>query len=114
MNTRLNQVHNWVELANHANWSASALACECNVSLRTLQRYFRSRMGKNPKAWLFEQRQKQAAGLLRNGIAIKEVANHLGYAHATQFSREFKKYWGQSPTIRTRFLESGYECRILF
>ena len=105
MNTRLKEIQNWVDLANQANWSASAVAAECNVSLRTLQRYFNYKMGKSPKAWLFEQRQKRAAELLLKGITVKQVANHLGYQHSTQLSREFKKYWGHAPTIRKAGLE---------
>jgi AraC-like DNA-binding protein len=105
MNTRLHYIQNWPELAREVNWSAAALAKKCGVSVRMLERYFLKEMGKNPKAWLAEQRQHQAVKLLRDGSSVKETAAYLGYTQANNFSREFKKYWAQSPTAYTkRFL----------
>jgi len=97
MNTKLNHIQNWPERARDTNWSASALARKCGVSVRTLERYFLKRMGKNPKAWLAEQRQHQAIELLRDGSSVKETAATLGYKHSNHFSREFKKCWGHNP-----------------
>jgi AraC-like DNA-binding protein len=99
----LEWTQNWKELAQQTNWSASTLAKECGVSLRTLERHFLKVMGKRPQAWLREQRQDQAIKLLRNGCNVKKTATLLGYKHATHFSREFKKHWGHAPT------ENGYD-----
>jgi AraC-like DNA-binding protein len=98
MNTRLNHIQNWPELAEEANWSGTTLARNCGISLRTLQRHFLKTMGKTPKTWLDEQRHLQAVKLLREGSSIKETAAHLGYKHAHHFSRNFKKYFGFPPT----------------
>jgi AraC-like DNA-binding protein len=98
MNTRLKYIQNWNELAREANWSASKLAKKCNVSLSTLERYFRETMGKSPKAWLTENRQHNAKELLSEGFSVKETSSELGYKHNNQFSREFRNYWGFSPT----------------
>lgn len=98
MNSLMHQIQNWPELAKETNWHAAALAKKCGVSVRTLERYLLKQMGKSPKAWLAEQRQLQAFELLGNGLSVKEAATSLGYAHATQFSHNFKRYWGKSPT----------------
>jgi AraC-like DNA-binding protein len=99
MNTKLKHVQNWPELAKRANWSASALAEQCGVSIRTLERYFLRQMGKSPNLWLSEQRQKKAIELLCDGSSVKEVSGILGYKQATNFTRKFKKYWGSSPSL---------------
>jgi transcriptional regulator GlxA family with amidase domain len=99
MNTRLNHIQNWPELAQAANWSASALAKKCDVSVRTLERYFRKELSKTPKAWLSERRQGQAIELLRDGFSVKETAARLGYKQAGNFSRKFAKHWGVCPTM---------------
>jgi transcriptional regulator GlxA family with amidase domain len=112
---------NWQELAQRANWSAAALAKECGVSLRTLERYFLKAMGERPQAWLCEERQRRAVELLRDGSNVKTTAALLGYRHATHFSREFKKHWGHAPTERghdpvnnnTVNAGNGTECRNL-
>ena len=97
MNTHLHHIQNWPGLARQAKWSASALAAKCGVSVRTLERHFLKQMGKPPKLWLAEQRQLMAIELLRNGSTVKEAAGHAGYGHASTFSREFKKNWGNCP-----------------
>jgi transcriptional regulator GlxA family with amidase domain len=103
-NSRLNNIQDWTELAQQANWSASVLAKKCGVSVRTLERYFLKQMGKNPKAWLAEQRQHHAIELLHDGSSVKETAACLGYKHSTHFSREFKEHWGHCPTAKQMLL----------
>ena len=102
MNSRLHQIQNWTELARQANWSATLLAKKCNVSVRTLERFFHEKMGKSPQVWLAEQRQREALELLRVSSSVKETAITLGYKHPTHFSRDFKKHWGHSPAAQTR------------
>jgi AraC-like DNA-binding protein len=98
MNSMLNQNPNWLELAQQANWSVSALAKKCGVSVRTVERYFIKMMGKTPHVWLSEQRHRHANELLRNGRSIKETANRLGYKYPTNFTRNYKSCMGSCPT----------------
>jgi transcriptional regulator GlxA family with amidase domain len=101
MNTKLNHLQNWPELAQKTKWSVTALAKLCGVSVRTLERHFLIEIGKTPKAWLIDQRQKQAGELLFDGKTIKEISGQLGYKHATNFSRKFKNDWGVCPSGQT-------------
>lgn len=96
--SRLDRILNWPEMAQQSGWSAAALAQQCDVSMRTLERYFCEKMGQRPKTWLSEQRQRRAADLLNQRFSVKETAIHLGFKHTTHFSREFKKHWGVCPT----------------
>jgi transcriptional regulator GlxA family with amidase domain len=98
MNTKLNNTQNWLDLARRAGWSVSELAKFCEVSARTLERHFFKEMGKTPKKWLIEQRQKRARELLCYGYSVKVVASEVGYMHSSSFSREFKKLSGHSPS----------------
>ena len=100
MNTKLNQNPDWPKLARQANWSVAKLAKLCRVSSRTLERHFMNSMKMSPKAWMADERQKEAMELLRDGSSIKETAWSLGYKHAQHFSREFKHYWGFCPTTQ--------------
>jgi len=100
MNSKLNYIQNWPELAKQANWSASKLAKICGVSMSTLERYFLKRMGKSPKGWLSGQRQQQAAAILQEGVTVKETAYYLGYKHPSHLTNEFKKHWGNCPTYK--------------
>jgi len=97
MNTRLNHVQNWPDLAQKANWSVTTMAKDCGVSSRSLQRHFLKTFGKSPKTWLLEQRQKKAVEFLQRGSSVKEVSSKVGYQHVSAFSRQFKKIEGDSP-----------------
>ncbi|HWC60422.1 MAG TPA: helix-turn-helix transcriptional regulator [Verrucomicrobiae bacterium] len=99
MNTPLKHIKNWTELAKESNWSARKLAKVCGVSLRTLQRHFLANVGVSPKAWLAEQRQRQAAELLRKGASVKETSIELGYKQPTNFTRKYKSHWGVCPSL---------------
>ena len=98
MNSKLNHINNWPERARQANWSAAALAKLCDVSVRTLERFFLKEMGENPKKWLLTQRNVKATGLLKGGLSVKETAGNLGYGHFNNFSRDYKVYTGCCPT----------------
>jgi AraC-like DNA-binding protein len=112
VNTRLRHIQNWGQLAKDLNWSASALAKHCGISVRTLQRHFLKTAGKTPKAWLTECRLQRAEELLRSGLTIKETASQLGYKHAHHFSREFKEYWGYCPGTLPTYVAKPDDCRI--
>jgi len=100
LNTKLNHIQNWHELARQARWSASALAKQCGVSKDTLRRQFMKQFEKPPGAWLAEQRQRCAVDLLRAGFSVKETADCLGYKQQTNFTRKFKGFWGNCPSFR--------------
>lgn len=92
------EFNDWISSAEKATWSVAKLAKLINVSPRTLEMYFAAVMGQPPKSWMLEQRQRKAWVLLNEGYLVKQVAVEVGYKHSTHFSREFKKYWGYSPT----------------
>lgn len=105
--SRLDNIENWPELVEKSNWSVAELATICGVTVRTLQRYIRSKFGRTPKAFIIGQRQKRALDLAtEKGMSVKELAWHLQFKYATHFSREFKKYWGCSPTDKNGTVNS--------
>jgi AraC-like DNA-binding protein len=92
----LNDIENWPEMGQKANWSAATLARNCGVSIRTLQRFFTKEMGKSPQKWLRRCRLKLAEEKLQQST-IKIVASELGYKQPNHFSREFKRQYGCPP-----------------
>ncbi len=100
-NTLLQQEHSLRELAARAKWSGKGMADACRVSVRTLERRVLRETGKPLRAWLGEQRAVRGQELLQQGTMVKVVAADLGYAHATHFSRAFRRYWGHPPCSLT-------------
>jgi len=98
MNSHLNYIQNWPELARESKWCVNTLAKRCNVSVRMLERYFLKKMGKCPKTWLTEQRMLLAMELVNSGSRVKEAAIRLDYKQQSHLSNEFNQFWGFYPT----------------
>jgi AraC-like DNA-binding protein len=97
MSKILEQIKNWPELARKTKWSTSAMAKQCGVSVRTLERHFHRTLRQTPSDWLAVERQKYAETLLSNRSSVKETASLIGYSHASTFARAFRKQTGRCP-----------------
>ena len=74
--------------------------CEyLQVSAATLNRLFRTHLDESVTEYHTRTRMERAGQLLKkDGVAVKEVAYELGYLHANDFSRAFKKFTGRNPS----------------
>ncbi|MBR9829536.1 MAG: AraC family transcriptional regulator [Oceanospirillales bacterium] len=74
------------------------LAALANMSTSSFHRNFRQATGSSPVQYLKKLRLTRARELLQDsGIKVKQAAAQVGYESPTQFSREFKRYFGCSP-----------------
>ncbi len=83
----------------------SDLEARSHYSRRALQYAFRERLNTTPKAWIREQRLKQALERFRGQgprPSVTEVALACGYVHVGHFSRDFKSCFGISPSHARR------------
>jgi AraC-like DNA-binding protein len=81
--------------------------CEyLQVSPVTLNRLFRTHLHESVTAYHTRIRMEWASqSLKRDGVAVKEVAYELGYLHANDFSRAFKKFTGCNPSQGERHVK---------
>jgi len=77
-----------------------ASLCEyLQVSAVTLNRLFQAHLRESVASYHTRLRMERAGQLLNSdGVAVKEVAYELGYVHANDFSRAFKKFTGRNPS----------------
>ena len=74
------------------------LAGEAGMSPTTLHHQFRAMTATSPIQYLKSIRLHQALRLmLHEGLGAAEAAYRVGYASASQFSREFKRLFGATP-----------------
>jgi AraC-like DNA-binding protein len=74
------------------------LADMANMSPSTFHRNFRQVTSSSPIQYVKKIRLTRARELLMDqGIKVKQAAARVGYESPTQFSREFKRYFGYSP-----------------
>lgn len=74
------------------------LASLVNMSPSTFHRTFKTVTSSSPIQYIKKIRLNKAKDLLSDhGIRVNEAASRVGYESATQFSREFKRYFGYPP-----------------
>jgi AraC-like DNA-binding protein len=84
------------------------LAEYLQISESSLKRLFRAHTGKTPRAFALEARMEWARRQLESGSpSVKAVAYSLGYRHANDFSRAFRRFHGA--TAR-RFIGLGADA----
>jgi AraC-like DNA-binding protein len=88
----------WLDLAQHVEFRVPRMAKKLGISERQLERTIHLLFGRSPQAWMSEQGLLIAADLLKRRRSVKIVASELGFRQISHFSREFKRYYGLSPT----------------
>ncbi|MDF0533406.1 AraC family transcriptional regulator [Shewanella sp. A32] len=82
------------------------LAALVNMSSSAFHRCFREVTSSSPIQYLKKLRLNRARELLLQGVKVKQAATGVGYESAAQFSREFKRYFNQSPGSCAKTLEA--------
>jgi len=74
------------------------LASEVNMSVSSFHNHFKAVTAVSPLQYLKSIRLHKARMLMsRDGLNASTAAGKVGYESATQFSREFKRYFGSTP-----------------
>ncbi len=63
-----------------------------------VSRHFESEFGTTAKKYILSRKMMRAKEMLRSGAQVKEVATELGFYDAFHFSKQFKSFWGKSPS----------------
>ena len=64
-------------------------------------RFFKKHVGALPHRYVTAMRMGMAAKHLLGGMSVKQAADALGYGSACNFSRDFRRHYGMSPTQYT-------------
>src|SRR5260370_11263831 len=85
-------------IASGPSYSLQRLASEFNLSKSHLQYLFKQQTGLRLGHIIIEQRLDRAAQLLRStNMRIKEIADAVGFEHASSFIRAFERRFTQAP-----------------
>lgn len=86
-------------LAEESQVSLRALAHDCGLSYERFRKVFRERLGVSPHDYRIRRRIDLACMALRSDDRpVQDIATDLGYANPFQFSTQFKRLVGMSPT----------------
>ena len=79
--------------------SMKDLAHQIGTNEFNLKKYFKEVFGKTVFGYLHDFRmEKSKEQLCQDGCKISDIAQRMGYKHATHFTAAFKKYYGFLPT----------------
>lgn len=100
-----------IETQYTENLSVDQLAAEANMSVSAFHHNFKSITSTSPLQYLKSYRlHKARIMMLHDGVKASTAAIRVGYESASQFSREFKRYFGVTPgedAARMRTLPQG-------
>lgn len=91
-----------IDAAPERPWSVTGLARTLRLAPRTLQVRFRALTGEGPARWVLQRRMAHATLMLERGMAVKDVAERLGFANQFHFSRAYKRCCGHAPSAAWR------------
>ncbi len=78
-------------------WTLETLATRSGMSRASFAAKFRSKAGIPPLEYLTRQRIAAARSLLRQDVAIAEIAGRVGYESPISFARAFRRVAGSTP-----------------
>jgi AraC-like DNA-binding protein len=104
----------WIA-ANYAKpLRVDELAQQASMGVSTLHHHFRVLTSMSPLQYQKQLRLQSARSLmLNNGLDAASAAFEVGYESATQFNREYSRFFGQSPMrdVRSLLSSEGSETR---
>ncbi|PLS21255.1 AraC family transcriptional regulator [Neptunicoccus cionae] len=77
--------------------SVDNMAARAGMSRAVFYRRFKQATAMTPTQFIKAMRLNNAAMKIASGVTVSEAAQDVGYVSASQFSREFKRLYGQSP-----------------
>ena len=86
-----------IEAQDLAHLSLERLAGQAGLGRYQLIRAFRAATGLTPHAYLLNARVNRGRLLLRDGLALADVAYQLGFADQSHFQRAFKQRVAATP-----------------
>ena len=79
------------------------MATQVGMSRAVFHRKFKQATTMSPIQFVKSMRLNNAAMKIASGMTVNEAAMNVGYVSSSQFSREFKRMYGQSPKEWSRF-----------
>ncbi len=87
----------WLDAHVDSREPIARLCDYLDVSQSTLYRVFVEDVGMSPLAWFHRARMERARQLIQaEGRSVKETAYALGYGHANDLSRAYRKHFGET------------------
>ncbi|MDD1792147.1 AraC family transcriptional regulator [Enterovibrio makurazakiensis] len=95
---RIARVVHYLEQHFERNIDIEEITRVAGMSSSTLHEHFRKVTSVSPMQYVKSLRLHKARSMLSSGLQVAEVSYGVGYSSPSQFSREFKRYFGFTPS----------------
>ncbi|WP_036714910.1 AraC family transcriptional regulator [Paenibacillus ehimensis] len=95
---QVEQAIRWLTLQYYQPISIEQMARTLGYHRTHLSKMFKQHTGLSPMQFLLKIRMERAKLLLQGPLTIEQVASSVGFGDALYFSKQFKKYYGRSPS----------------
>lgn len=92
--------------------SVGALAKMAHMSIPTFHQHFKAMTATSPLQYIKSLRLTRARQMLRAGDKVKAVAHEVGYESESQFSREYRRFFGFPPSGGSHATQPGARERV--
>lgn len=107
------RVEKQLRLRLEESWDLAQMAALAGMSERTMNRACAAATGRTPVQRLREIRLTYARGLLQHSdLSVSEIATRIGRSRVQEFSREFRRHYGQSPREARRARPDYRDVRV--
>lgn len=101
----------WLTLQYYQPISIEQLAQSLGYHRTHLSKMFKQHTGMSPMQYLLKIRMDRAKLLLLEPLTIEQVASSVGFSDALYFSKQFKKWFGTTPSEYRHDQEANpYDC----
>ncbi|CAG9274457.1 HTH araC/xylS-type domain-containing protein [Paraburkholderia unamae] len=106
--TQIDRATRWLRDHYHLPFRIDDLASRVGMSATSLHRHFKAITAMTPLEYRREIRLEEARRRILAGAArVGEVGIDVGYDSASQFSREYRRHFGRSPSEEAELAQSG-------
>ncbi|MCZ8512017.1 AraC family transcriptional regulator [Paenibacillus filicis] len=109
---QVEQAIRWLTLQYYQPISIEQMAQSLGYHRTHLSKMFKQHTGMSPMHFLLKIRMERAKLLLQEPLTIEQVASSVGFADPLYFSKQFKKWFGRSPSdYRQDQQANPYDCQ---
>jgi AraC-like DNA-binding protein len=102
--SRFAQVLRYINTNFAARTTITELAEMAGTSVPTFHQRFKAMTSTSPLRYMKDLRLTRARQMLREGGMVKLVAQRVGYESESQFSREYRRFFGEPPSSTSQLL----------
>lgn len=108
---QVEQAIRWLTLQYHQPISIESMAQSLGYHRTHLSKMFKQHTGQAPMNFLLKIRMERAKILLQETLTVEQVASSVGFSDPLYFSKQFKKWFGRSPSeYRQDQSINPYDC----